>query len=147
MSARRFLVLHGPNLLKRDTDATTSTPTIHEINRYLKQLATDLGVEIEILQSDHVGVLVDKLGEQMDTVRGCIVNPDGLFPGVPLHDAFKRVPFPVIEVHPANVHAQSDASFITPAATGQITGLGWRGYVYALLALVDLTRDSTGGSS
>ena len=147
MSVRRFLVLHGPNLSERGAPPSACTPSIREINRYLEQLATDLGVKIDVFQSDHDGALVDKLFENMDTVRGCIINAGGLIPGVALHDALKLVPFPVIEVHLSNGNVQPDGSLITSTATGQITGLGWRGYLYALLALVDLTRDSTGGSS
>jgi 3-dehydroquinate dehydratase-2 len=62
---------------------------------------------------------------------------------VSLHDAIKAMPFPVIEVHLSNLAAREEwrnHSIITPAARGAIQGLGWRGYLYALRALVDLSK-------
>src|SRR5678810_1391777 len=76
------------------------TTTLAEIDARLQALAAELGAELECFQSNHEGALIDKLHERIDTVQGALVNPAGLTQhGVPLHDAIKAMPFPVIEVH------------------------------------------------
>jgi 3-dehydroquinate dehydratase-2 len=144
----RFLVLHGPNLNlfgRRETHIYGTT-SFAEINRQIQELATGLGIDVEIFQSNHEGALIDKLQERIDEVQGCVLNPGGLTQsGVSLHDAIKAMPFPVIEVHLSNLHAREpwrSHSIISPAARGVIMGLGWRGYLYAIRALADV---SSGG--
>jgi 3-dehydroquinate dehydratase II len=140
----RLLILHGPNLnlFGRREPHIYGTTTFAEINQQIERLAAELGVEIEIFQSNHEGALIDKLQAEIDAVQGCVLNPGGLTQyGVSLHDAIKAMPFPVIEVHLSNLHARESwrgQSIIASAARGSIQGLGWRGYLYALRALVDL---------
>ena len=62
---------------------------------------------LECFQSNHEGALIDKLHDNIDTAQGALVNPAGLTQhGVPLHDAIKAMPFPVIEVHMSNIAAR-----------------------------------------
>lgn len=145
-----ILVLHGPNLNlfgRREPHIYGST-TLAQINDSLQALATELGVHLEILQSNHEGVLIDKLHERIDTAHGALLNPAGLTQhGVPLHDAIKAMPFPVIEVHLSNIAAREpwrSHSIISPAVRGTVQGLGWRSYTAGLRTLVELLRD-TGG--
>ena len=143
-----YLILHGPNLnlFGRREPQIYGTTTFAEINRAIADYAAELGVAVEIYQSNHEGGLVDKLHEHIDAALGCVLNPGGLTQyGVSLHDAIKAMPFPVIEVHLSNLHAREGwraHSIISPAAKGVIQGLGWRGYLYALRALVDLNRQN-----
>jgi 3-dehydroquinate dehydratase II len=141
-----ILVLHGPNLNlfgRREPHIYGST-TLAQINDSLQALAAELGVSLEILQSNHEGVLIDKLHERIDTAQGALLNPAGLTQhGVPLHDAIKAMPFPVIEVHLSNIAAREPwraHSIISPAVRGTVQGLGWRSYTCALRGLVDLLR-------
>lgn len=141
-----ILILHGPNLNlfgRREPHIYGST-TLAEINDSLLALASELGVNLEILQSNHEGVLIDKLHERIDTAQGALLNPAGLTQhGVPLHDAIKAMPFPVIEVHLSNIAAREPwraHSIISPAVRGTVQGLGWRSYTCALRGLVDLLR-------
>ena len=141
-----ILILHGPNLNlfgRREPHIYGST-TLAEINTSLQTLAAELGVNLEILQSNHEGVLIDKLHERIDTAQGALLNPAGLTQhGVPLHDAIKAMPFPVIEVHLSNIAAREPwraHSIISPAVRGTVQGLGWRSYTAALRGLVDLLR-------
>jgi 3-dehydroquinate dehydratase II len=141
-----ILVLHGPNLnlFGRREPHIYGTTTLAEINQTLTDLAAELGVNLEILQSNHEGVLIDKLHERIDTAQGALLNPAGLTQhGVPLHDAIKAMPFPVIEVHLSNIAAREPwraHSIISPAVRGTVQGLGWRSYTAALRGLVDLLR-------
>lgn len=146
----QILILHGPNLNlfgRREPHIYGST-TLAQINERLEALAAELGVSLEILQSNHEGVLIDKLHERIDMVQGALLNPAGLTQhGVPLHDAIKAMPFPVIEVHLSNIAAREpwrSHSIISPAVRGTVQGLGWRSYTAGLRALVELLRDTEG---
>ena len=147
----KILVLHGPNLnlFGRREPHIYGTTTLAEINERLATLARELGVEIETLQSNHEGALVDKLHECIDSVQGALLNPAGLTQhGVPLHDAIKAMPFPVLEIHMSNIAAREpwrSHSIISPAVKATIQGLGWRSYTTGLRGLVELLRETTGG--
>jgi len=151
MADKQFLVLHGPNLnlFGRREPHIYGTTTLAEIDERLHALATELGVGLEILQSNHEGALIDRLHERIDTVRGAPINPAGLTQhGVPLHDAIKAMPFPVIEVHMSNIAAREPwraHSIISPAVKGTIQGLGWRSYAAGLRVLVEMAREAEGG--
>ena len=148
MNPMKFLVLHGPNLnlFGRREPHIYGTTTLAEINSKLQTLAAELGVELEILQSNHEGTLIDKLHERIDTVQGALLNPAGLTQhGVPLHDAIKAMPFPVLEIHMSNIAAREpwrSHSIISPAVKATIQGLGWRSYTMGLRALVELAQAS-----
>jgi 3-dehydroquinate dehydratase-2 len=144
----KILVLHGPNLnlFGRREPHIYGTMTLAEINQRLQALAGELKVELEFLQSNHEGALLDFLHKNIDAAAGAIVNPAGLTQhGVPLHDAIKAMPFPVIEVHMSNIAAREEwrqHSIISPAVKATIQGLGWRSYAMALRALVELAREA-----
>ncbi|MDQ7745736.1 type II 3-dehydroquinate dehydratase [Hydrogenophaga pseudoflava] len=143
-----ILILHGPNLnlFGRREPHIYGHTTLAQINERLQALAAELGVTLEILQSNHEGVLIDKLHERIDTAQGALLNPAGLTQhGVPLHDAIKAMPFPVIEVHLSNIAAREpwrSHSIISPAVRGTVQGLGWRSYTAGLRTLVELLRDT-----
>ena len=143
----KILILHGPNLnlFGRREPHIYGTMTLAEINERLQALARELKVELEVLQSNHEGALLDFLHRNIDAAAGAIVNPAGLTQhGVSLHDAIKAMPFPVIEVHMSNIAAREawrHHSIISPAVKATIQGLGWRSYAMALRALVEMARE------
>ncbi len=144
----KILVLHGPNLnlFGRREPQIYGTMTLAEINDKLQALARELKVELEILQSNHEGELVDFLHRNMDSAAGGIVNPAGLTQhGVSLHDAIKAMPFPMAEVHMSNIAAREEwrhHSIISSAVKGTVQGFGWRSYASALRAIVDIAREA-----
>jgi 3-dehydroquinate dehydratase II len=144
----KILVLHGPNLnlFGRREPHIYGTTTLAQIDERLRALASELGVELEIFQSNHEGALVDKFHENIDGAAGALLNPAGLTQhGVPLHDAIKAMPFPVLEIHMSNIAAREawrTHSIISPAVKATIQGLGWRSYTAGLRALVDIVRES-----
>jgi 3-dehydroquinate dehydratase II len=146
----KILVLHGPNLnlFGRREPHIYGTTTLAEINQKLTTLARELDVELETLQSNHEGALIDKLHECIDSAQGALLNPAGLTQhGVPLHDAIKAMPFPVLEIHMSNIAAREpwrSHSIISPAVKATIQGLGWRSYTAGFRALVDLVREQQG---
>jgi len=117
----KILVLHGPNLnlFGRREPHIYGHTTLAQINERLQKLAAELGVTLDILQSNHEGALIDFLHENIDVAQGALVNPAGLTQhGVPLHDAIKAMPFPTLEVHMSNIAARETwraHSIISPA--------------------------------
>ena len=143
----KFLVLHGPNLnlFGRREPHIYGHTTLAQIDAQLASLAAELGVQLETIQSNHEGVLVDFLHRYIDEAQGALVNPAGLTQhGVPLHDAIKAMPFPVIEVHMSNIAARESwrvHSIISPAVKGTIQGLGPQSYLMGLRALAALAKE------
>jgi 3-dehydroquinate dehydratase-2 len=142
----KILILHGPNLnlFGRREPHIYGTTTLAEIDSQLSALAAELKVELETLQSNHEGALIDFLHRNIDTASGAVVNPAGLTQhGVPLHDAIKAMPFPVVEVHLSNIAAREAwraHSIISPAAKGTVQGLGPQSYLLGLRGVVSLAR-------
>jgi 3-dehydroquinate dehydratase-2 len=149
----KILVLHGPNLnlFGRREPHIYGTTTLAQINERLTALAQELQVELEIFQSNHEGALVDKFHDNIDIAAGALVNPAGLTQhGVPLHDAIKAMPFPVLEIHMSNIAAREvwrAHSIISPAVKATIQGLGWRSYTAGLRAIVEIARENAAAST
>ncbi|TFY97754.1 type II 3-dehydroquinate dehydratase [Ramlibacter humi] len=142
----KILVLHGPNLNlfgRREPHIYGST-TLAQIDAMLAALARELDVELATVQSNHEGALVDFLHQHIDSAQGALVNPAGLTQhGVPLHDAIKAMPFPVLEVHMSNLatrEAWRTHSIISPAVRGTIQGLGPQSYLLGLRGVAALAR-------
>lgn len=134
----KILVVHGPNLnmLGSRQVAVYGDKTLDEIDSLLQKGASELGVELETFQSNHEGALVDFIQEKSPEAAGIIINPAALTHyGLSLRDALADTSLPIIEVHLSNIHAREEfrqQSVIAPIARGQISGLGWRGYIAAL---------------
>ena len=137
--SKRILVLHGPNLnlLGTREPALYGRETLVVINRRLQATAKVAGVGLETLQSNHEGVLVDRVQRARGEGIGFIlINPAGFtYSSVALRDALTAVQIPFIEVHLSNIHAREPwraDSYFTAVAVGSILGLGGRGYDLAL---------------
>ena len=144
-----ILVLHGPNLnaLGRRDRHHYGVLTLDDINRLISERAEALGVSVECCQSNHEGVLVDKIQERAGSVDGVVINAGALTHyGLSLKDALTDAGVPVVEVHLSNIHAREEwrrPSVLADTARGQIAGLGWRGYTAALEALVGIIGDES----
>lgn len=134
----KILVVHGPNLNMLGSRQVTDygDKTLMEIDSLLQKRANELGIELETFQSNHEGALVDFIQEKSPEAAGIIINPGALTHyGLSLRDALADTSLPVIEVHLSNIYAREKfrrKSVIASIARGQISGLGWRGYVAAL---------------
>ena len=140
----RVLVIHGPNLNllgKREPDVYGSD-TLDDINARLLRRAGELGLTLETFQSNHEGEIVEKIQSAMSLCQGVIINPAAFtHTSVAIHDALRLLSMPVIEIHLTNIYKREPfrhKSFIAPAVTGQISGLGPSGYLLALNALHEI---------
>jgi 3-dehydroquinate dehydratase-2 len=133
------LVLHGPNLnlLGTREPAVYGSTTLADIDRDLLQIAQEAGSTLQSLQSNHEGVLIDRVhAARTDGTDFIVINP-GAFThtSVALRDAIAGVAIPFVEVHLSNVHRREPFrhhSYFSDLAEGVIVGLGALGYALAL---------------
>lgn len=141
--AHPLFVLNGSNLnmLGRREPQLYGTTTLAEIERQTRALAAELGLACEFRQTNHEGVLVDWLQEACLAGAAVIINPAGFsFGCVPVLDALKLLPGPLIEVHLTNIHSRPAPythSLTSQVATGVICGLGPTGYLLAVRAVAE----------
>ena len=137
----RVLVIHGPNLnmLGRRDTSLYGDKTLNEVDSLIENRAKELDVEVVTYQSNSEGTLVDFIQNESPRADAIIINPGALTHyGHSLREALVDTGLPVIEVHMSNIYAREEwrhKSVVAPIARGQISGLGWRGYVAALEAL------------
>ena len=138
-------VLNGPNLnlLGTREPEIYGADTLDEIAGQIEDRARELGVEVDIRQSNHEGHLIDWLHEaQAEGAKAVILNAAGFtHSSVALLDAMKAISTPVIEVHLSNPQARESFrrhSLIAPAARGTIAGFGALSYMLALDAAARL---------
>ncbi len=143
----RLLVLNGPNLnlLGSREPQVYGATTLSMIEAELGQMAADAGAVLACCQSNHEGVLIDRIQAARDDGTDFIViNPGGLtHTSVALRDALAGVAIPFIEVHISNVHAREafrQHSYLSAIAVGVICGLGVNGYRLALQHALSLRR-------
>lgn len=138
------LVVHGPNL----NLLGTRQPEIYgrvglvDINAALEKAAREHGADIRTFQSNSEGAIIDALHEARGWADAIIINA-----GAYTHyshaiaDALAAIKLPAVEVHLSNIHAREEwrhRSVLAPVVMGSICGLGWRGYVLALQAVLEL---------
>ena len=134
----KILVINGPNLnmLGRRDVSVYGVKSLSEIGKAIRSRADDLGVEIDLFQSNHEGAIVDHLQSAACGASGVVINAGALTHyGLSLRDALADCGLPIVEVHLSNIHARERfrrRSVIASVARGQIAGLGWRGYLFAL---------------
>lgn len=139
-------VLNGPNLNllgEREPDVYGSE-SLADIEALCRARAGRHGFDLEFRQTNHEGQLVDWIQDASRSAAGIVINAAGLSYGsVPVIDALRAAPCPVVEVHLSNIHAREQyrrTSDVSPAVLGVIAGLGAQGYFLAVDALARIAN-------
>ena len=139
----KILVINGPNInfLGIREKGIYGNQDYAYLEKLINDKANELGVEVEVFQSNHEGAIIDKIQQAYyDKVDGIVINP-GAFThySYAVRDALASVAdIPKIEVHISNVHTREEfrhTSVTVPVCNGQVVGLGLNGYLYAVQAI------------
>ena len=142
----RIAVLNGPNLnlLGVREPQLYGSVTLAQVENRLAEIGRDLGVDIECVQRNGEGDLVDLIHGFRGRVAGAIVNAGAYsHTSLAIRDALVAVEIPFVEVHVTNVYAREPErrhSMLASAAIGVVVGLGVQGYELALSGLVATLR-------
>jgi 3-dehydroquinate dehydratase-2 len=140
------LVIHGPNLnlLGEREPSVYGSMTLAEIDRGLQALARAEGASVETFQSNHEGVIIDRVHAARGRYDAIVINAGALTHySFALRDAIASIALPVIEVHLSNIHARDAfrrTSVIAAVVDGQIVGLGVHSYLLGLRAALALVE-------
>ena len=139
----KLLVLNGPNLNMlgiREPDIYGRT-TYADLVKYIEDVCAREGIEVECLQSNHEGQLVDWIQGAYQRVDGIVMNPAAYtHTSVAILDALKAVGLPAVEIHISNIYEREafrHHSYPGMACVKTIYGHGVKGYEEAILFLKD----------
>jgi 3-dehydroquinate dehydratase-2 len=144
----KILVINGPNInfLGIREKGIYGENNYDSLVSMIENKAQNLGVDVEVFQSNHEGEIIDKIQEAFyEKVDGIVINPGAYTHySYAIRDALASVEqIPKIEVHISNIHKREEfrhTSVTAPACVGQIVGLGLNGYLLALEAIKELVN-------
>ena len=144
---KKVLVIHGPNLQllgKREIHVYGDV-TINEINSALQKEASQLNIELKIVQSNFEGEIVSIVGDASDeSIAGLLINPAAYtHTSVAIFDAIKASGIPTVEVHLSNIYSREEfrhTSITAGAVIGQVCGFGINSYILGLRGLVNYLK-------
>lgn len=143
---KKLLVINGPNInfVGIREKGIYGSENYETLVYMIENKAKELGVEVEVFQNNSEGAIIDRIQQAyFENVDGIVINP-GAFThySYAVRDALASVEaIPKIEVHISNVHKREEfrhVSVTAPVCTGQVVGLGLKGYLYAMEALADI---------
>ncbi len=140
------LVIHGPNLNmlgQREPEIYGHT-TLAEIDANLASTAAEHQVQVECVQSNHEGVLIDRIQRARQDAQAIVINAGGLtHTSVALRDALAATNLPVVEVHLSNLAKREPfrhESLISAISLGQVAGFGDFSYTLGLQAAIQAIK-------
>ena len=141
---RPIFILNGPNLnrLGKREPEIYGTTTLAEVEAMCREAAGEGPVRFHQSNAEHQ--IVDWIHEAIDDGSGILINPAGLsFRSIPLLDALKMFPGPIVEFHISNIHRREEIyhrSLVSAVATAVLAGLGPRGYAHAVRVLIEMVE-------
>ena len=146
---KKILVINGPNLnmLGVREPQVYGEKTYADLENYIEDYCAKKDIEVTILQSNGEGELIDFIHHSQGNYDGIVINPGAYTHySYAIRDALKSVEVPAVEVHLSNIHNREEfrrTSVTAPSCVGQISGLGFRGYLLAIdyLSGEEVSRD------
>lgn len=134
----KILVINGPNLnmLGIREPAIYGDRSFAALEKFIRESASELGLEVSLFQSNHEGEIVDIIQSAYGVFDGIVINPAAYtHTSVAILDALKAVGIPTVEVHLSDINEREEFrrhSFVSLVAKETICGLGFEGYKKAL---------------
>jgi 3-dehydroquinate dehydratase, type II len=143
----KILFINGPNLnmLGIREKSVYGATTLKDIEKMVRDEAEKLNVEVEFIQSNHEGIIIDTIHGTLGNYDAVVINP-GAFThySYAIRDAIACINIPFIEVHISNIHVREEfrhTSVTAPVCAGQIVGMGTYGYVLGLYGAIDKIKN------
>lgn len=142
----KILFVNGPNLNLLGTREPDKygNQTLSDIEKFIKNEADKLNIEVDFYQSNIEGEIVNKIQEAKGIYNGIVINPAAYtHTSVAIRDAILAVSIPTVEIHLSNIHTREEfrkISLTAPACIGQITGFGANSYKLGLIAILDYLK-------
>ena len=146
MATKKILVLNGPNLnlLGKRQPEIYGKATLSGIEKQVRVLAKELGIEVDFRQSNSEGELVTWIQESTGKFDALVINPAAYtHTSLAMRDAISAVGIPTVEVHLSNIHKREPFrhhSYIAEVAVGQIAGFGVNSYLLGIRAAAELVE-------
>ena len=145
----KILVINGPNInfLGIREKGIYGQDNYGTLVNMIEDKAKELGVEVEVFQNNSEGAIIDRIQKAYyEKVSGIVINPGAYTHySIAIRDALGSIEdIPKIEVHISNVHRREEFrhnSVTVPVCNGQVVGLGLKGYLYAMEAVLDISRN------
>lgn len=138
-----ILVLNGPNLnlLGKREPFHYGAKSLEDVNRDIAAAAARFGADVDFVQSNHEGELIDSIHQAPLDYEGIVLNAGALSHySYSLRDAIAAIDIPVAEVHISNIFAREEfrsKSVLSPVTAGQVSGFGAYGYIMAIYGLLN----------
>jgi len=144
----KILVINGVNMnmLGFREPEKYGTMTLKDLEKDLYAYSFELGIDIEMYQSNYEGEIVEKIHSSKDNYTGIVINAGAYtHTSVAIRDAVSSVKTPVVEVHMTNIYKREEFrhhSYLAPVCIGQISGFGVNSYKLGIKAIIDYMNKS-----
>jgi len=145
--SKKIIIINGPNLnlLGEREQSQYGSTTFEEINKICIKRSQEIGINVNLIQSNIEGEIVTIIQEARNKYDGLIINAAGFtHTSVAIRDALNILKIPIIELHISNIYKREEfrhKSLISGVVNGGIFGLGTNGYILAINAMQELLKN------
>ena len=140
----KIIIINGPNLnlLVEREQSEYGSMTYDDLKKMCIKKSNDLNLDVEFVQSNIEGELVNIIQDSRQKFDGMIINAAAFtHTSVAIRDALDIFKKPIIELHISNTYKREEfrqKSLISDVVTGGIFGLGTNGYILAIISMQKL---------